>query len=333
MSETNEVLKPLKTWSHLAGNRRRPSEYEIVSVNLLGTRSTLNERPPFELSPDIAMNNWYRRYRNDTPLRHSDWNAFRDPDEMTYRAYNILQDGQETYVEGLLDEFDARENDAGLPQDWLTLLARVYTPARYPFHALQMASAYVGQMAPASTIMNCNYFQAADCLRLVSHTAYRTRELANHFPDVGFASGERAAWERDDCWQGFRELLERLLATYDWSEAFVAISLVAKPMVDECLLRHLGTVARQNGDTLLGMLTDAQLRDSDRSRRWAIALAKFILTESGNADLMRRWLDKWMPLAKAAATSYCRALPNGSEHASAAITAVADIALVCGLGN
>ena len=25
-----EVLKPLKTWSHLAGRRRKPSEYEIV---------------------------------------------------------------------------------------------------------------------------------------------------------------------------------------------------------------------------------------------------------------------------------------------------------------
>ena len=27
-----EVLKPLKTWSHLAGRRRKPSEYEIVST-------------------------------------------------------------------------------------------------------------------------------------------------------------------------------------------------------------------------------------------------------------------------------------------------------------
>lgn len=29
-----EPLKPLKTWSHLATRRRKPSEYEIVSTNL-----------------------------------------------------------------------------------------------------------------------------------------------------------------------------------------------------------------------------------------------------------------------------------------------------------
>jgi toluene monooxygenase system protein E len=331
MTETTTVLKPLKTWSHLAANRRRPSEYEIVSVNLHGSKSSLNDRPPFELSPDQAMNKWYGRYRDGTALRHSDWNAWRDPDETTYRAYNILQDGQETYVEGLLDEFDKRENDLLLAPDWLALLARCYTPARYAFHALQMASAYVGQVAPASTITNCCYFQGADCLRLVSHTAYRTRELANRVPDLGFATGELSVWETDPCWQGFRELLERALAVFDWSEAFVAVCLVAKPMVDECLLRGLGTAARRNGDTLLGMLTDAQLRDSDRSRRWAASLAKFLAAEPGNGDIMRGYLDKWLPLAEAAARAYCQALPDGQDIEGAAIAGVRDFILLCGL--
>jgi toluene monooxygenase system protein E len=339
MSENTEVLKPLKTWSHLSANRRRPSEYEIVSVNLHGSRSMLNERPPFELSDDLPMNEWYRRYRNETALNHQDWNAFRDPDEMTYRAYNILQDGQETYIEGLFDEFDERENDLLLPQDWLKVLARCYTPARYPFHALQMASAYVGQVAPASTITNTSYFQAADHLRLLSHTAYRTKELANRFPNLGFGSGERAIWEKDPCWQGFRELLERALATFDWSEAFVAICLVAKPMADECLLRQLGIAARRNDDTLLGMLTDAQLRDSDRARRWASALAKFLGSQAGNQDLMAGYWRKWMPLAEAAARAYCQALAGGEDPgegermAEAAIGAVADFALVCGVSH
>ena len=333
MSQANEVLKPLKTWSHLAGNRRRPSEYEIVSVNIHGSRSCLNERPPFELSPDLPMNNWYRRYRNDTPLHHADWNAYRDPDEVTYRAYNILQDGQETYVEGLFDEFDKRENDAGLSAEWVAVLARCYTPSRYPIHAVQMASAYVGQVAPASTITNTSYFQAGDCLRLLSHTAYRTRELANHFPDQGFITGERNAWEKDECWQGFRELLERVLATFDWSDAFIGLNIVAKPMVDECLLHRLGVAARREGDTLLGMLTDAQLRDSDRSKRWSSALVKFMATQDGNQQRMQEMVDKWMPYAKAAATAYCQALPDGDEHAAAAITAVGDFIQSCGLSR
>ena len=35
MMNDADVLQPLKTWSHLAGRRRKPSEYEIVSTNLL----------------------------------------------------------------------------------------------------------------------------------------------------------------------------------------------------------------------------------------------------------------------------------------------------------
>ena len=35
MSDQSDLSKPLNTWSHLAGKRRRPSDYEIVSTNLL----------------------------------------------------------------------------------------------------------------------------------------------------------------------------------------------------------------------------------------------------------------------------------------------------------
>ncbi|MCB1889247.1 MAG: toluene monooxygenase, partial [Rhodocyclaceae bacterium] len=73
-----EVLTPLKTWSHLAGRRRKPSEYEIVSTNL--HFSTDNPDAPFELDPNFAMAQWFKTHRNASPVKHADWNAFRDPD-------------------------------------------------------------------------------------------------------------------------------------------------------------------------------------------------------------------------------------------------------------
>ena len=78
-----EPLPPLKTWSHLAGNRRRPSEYEVVSTNL-HYRNT-NTEGPWEQDPDTHMNKWYRQYCYDSPLKHEDWDAFRDPDALVYR--------------------------------------------------------------------------------------------------------------------------------------------------------------------------------------------------------------------------------------------------------
>ena len=329
MSAQPEILKPLKTWSHLATRRRKPSEYEIVTTNLHYT--TDNPDAPFELDPNFGMARWFKQYRNASPLKHSDWNAFRDPSELVYRTYNMLQDGAETYVYGLLDQFNARGHDAMLEPTWAGSLARLYTPSRYVFHCLQMASAYLTQIAPASTISNCAAYQTADSLRWLTHTAYRTRELANQFPSLGFGSDERNYWENDAAWQGFRELIEKALVAWDWAEAWVAFSLVIRPAVEETLLRGLGQAARHNGDTLLGLLTDAQLADAERHRRWATELTRFALTQEGNREVLAGWVAQWEPLADKAIAAYGSALTDVPQAVSAAQAAVRDFRRSAGL--
>ncbi|MEK7913633.1 aromatic/alkene monooxygenase hydroxylase subunit beta [Burkholderia contaminans] len=324
-----EILKPLKTWSHLATRRRKPSEYEIVSTNLHYT--TDNPDAPFELDPNFGMAQWFKQYRNASPLQHADWNAFRDPDELVYRTYNMLQDGQETYVFGLLDQFSSRGHDTMLGRDWAEHLAHLYTPARYLFHALQMGSAYLTQLAPASTISNCAAYQTADSLRWLTHTAYRTRELSQAFPDLGFASDERRIWEQSPAWQGWRRLVEEALVAWDWAESFVALNLVARPAIDETVLRTLGQTARHNGDTLLGLLTDAQLADAQRHRRWAGELVRMALEQDGNRAVLAAWIDKWAPLADAAIDAYCDALPDAPDAAARARAAVGEFRRGIGL--
>ena len=315
MADQSDLSKPLKTWSHLAGQRRRPSEYEIVSTNLLWST---DDEMPWALSPDIDMNKWYLAYRNNSPLKHDDWDAFRDPDELIYRSYNVMQDGQETYVDGLLEDYAKNAHDAALSAEWVAALGRLYTPARYPIHCLQMGSAYLVQIVPASTIENCAMFQAADQLRWVSRIAYRTKELANAHPDAGFATLERGFWEDDPCWQGFRELLERALAAYDWAEHFVALNIIAKPALDEAFIRQLGQSARRNRDSLLAQLLDAQWIDTERSRRWTKALVEFARRTDGNPAVMADWVAKWAPLGDAAIEAYCAALPDNPEATATA---------------
>ena len=328
MSET-QVLKPLKTWSHLAARRRKPSEYEIVGANL--HYNDRDPNAPYELDPNMFMNTWYKKNTFGTLLKHADWNAFRDPDEVVYRTYNMMQDGQETYVFGVLDQFNKREHDSSLDPRWAGTLARYYTPSRYLFHTLQMASAYVGQVSPASTITSCNYFQMADSLRWLSHTAYRTKELSLAFPDKGFAVAERNYWENDPVWQGFRELMEKALTVWDWGEAIVVINLVAKPAIEEAVLRKLGESARHNGDTLLGLITDAQLMDVARHRRWISALVKMALETPGNQELISGWIRKWEPLADKAIDAYCEKLPDVVDAAEAAKSATRDFRRSLGL--
>ncbi len=318
MSDSSNTLAPLKTWSHLVRDRRRPTEYEIVSTNMLWSMS--DEKAPWAMGPQVPMTKWYVKYRNESPLKHSNWDGFRDPDQLVYRTYNMLQDGQESFVDGLLDDHDKNDHDMGLALPWCEALAHVYTPSRYLVHTVQMSSAYLATMAPASTIENCFIFQSADQLRWLSRVAYRTAELSTAYPDGGFNRDERAHWEDAPAWQGFRELMERGLTAWDWAEQFVMLNLVAKPAIDEAFLRQFGALGRRNGDSLTALLLDAQLVDSDRSRRWTKALIDYAMTENeaGNRKVVENWLKTWVPLGDTAIDALCGAFDPGGAAAIAA---------------
>ncbi len=313
-------LRGMKTWSKLAKNRRRPSEYEIVTTNLQ-TRNRHRDQA-YELSPapDLAMNDWYRKHVFDSPLQHDDWEEFRDPDSLIYRVYTRSQDGQEEYIDGLLNEHNLIGHDGDLPPEWLDTLEKLYTPRRYLQTTLQMGAAYLLQIAPASTITACGGFQEGDEFRWLQRIVYRTRELQIAHPDRGFGTRERDHWENEPAWQGLRELMERALVAYDWGESFVAINLVAKVAADETL-RELASTARRFRDPLLASLADNQLQDCDRSRRWSAGLVKFCTdAKEENKAVIRDWIDQWTPLARTAITAYCAALPE-SEHSAESVIA------------
>jgi toluene monooxygenase system protein E len=312
-SQPTTQARGLKTWSALLGAKKRPSEYEIVTYGL--HYRARNPSAPYELDPDIMMNQWYRKHVVNSPLKLDDWNRFRDPDQVTYRSYVTMQDGAEEYVDGLLREHAARQHDSRLPAAWITALARLYTPQRYLQASLQMDCAYALQVAPASTITNCLAFQEADAVRWLSRVAYRTRELANAHPSQGFGDAERGTWEEDSAWQGLRELMERLLVSYDWAENVVVLNVVAARAVEEACCRQLANAARKHGDTLTAMLLEAQSRDAERSRRWTSSLIRLALENASNAPVIRGWIDKWSALADKAIDAYCVALPGLPEAA------------------
>jgi toluene monooxygenase system protein E len=156
--------------------------------------------------------------------------------------------------------------------------------------------------------------------------------LAIGFTDAGFGSNERQIWEEDEAWQGFRELLEKALVAWDWAEAFVAINLIAKPAIEEALLVQFGDLGRDRGDTLLGLLTQAQMRDAERHRRWASALVKMAVETDGNQAVLEGMVSKWLPLADAAIDAYCGALPDADGAATSAKAAVRTFHQQVGLG-
>jgi len=289
--------EPAKTWTLLGDVRKKPSEYEIVTAKL---HYHYGRQPaPFELDPNTPINTWYHRYREDSALQADTWEGFRDPHQLTYRAYVEQQAAREAYLDNLVDEFERHNHVPSLQQEWVDELDRLYLPSRFPLHAFQMTALYVGQMAPSSFITNAAYFQAADELRRIQRVAYRAKSLAlEHNPDLASSAYSRRRWEEDAVWQLLRETVEKMLIAYDWGEAFAVLNLVVKPMFDAMFNEQLAELARLNDDALLALILDDFVLDSQRSHDWTVKLVQYAVEQRpANAGLLRNWVDQWQPLA------------------------------------
>jgi hypothetical protein len=281
---------PLKTWSAFGNLGRRPSEYEIVTHKM---NHTLRDTP-LELAPDSPGNLWLGRHRDSITLRVRDWDAFRDPDQLTYRKYVTCQDKSETYLDATMLAF-ARIGRAESEPDFLQTCL---TPTRYLAHGLQMMSAYLQQMAPSTYVGNCAAFQTGDQLRRVQRVAYRTKQLDRAFPERLFGKSERIAWEQLPQWQGLRKGIERLLVTFDWDDVFVGLNLVVKPLADELTLRQFAIVARHLNAEIDALVADNLFLDAERSHRWSTALTRFAIADDrANRKHLDALVAKWRPLA------------------------------------
>ncbi|KLL12579.1 MULTISPECIES: aromatic/alkene monooxygenase hydroxylase subunit beta [Protofrankia] len=287
--------RSLRTWSIADAGRRRLNEYEIVTKKF---HYHFGRQPaPFDLDPDSPINQWYLRHREGSPVQADSWEEFSDPAQLNYRRYIALQHDREIYAERVVDRFEALDHDAGLDPAWVAVLGRVYLPARFALHVLQITSLYVGQLAPSAAITNASFFQAADELRALQWIAYRAKSLSlSHGPDLADSTVARRVWEQDPAWQPARELLENLLLAYDWAEAFTALDLVVKPAFDALFKQAFAALATANRDELTAQLLHESGVDSGRGQDWTGALARYILAaRPGNREHILGWESRWQP--------------------------------------
>lgn len=303
-----------RTFSAFGDVRKMPSEYEIVTH---AQNWTLRDNRPsaFEHNQSSAPNMWFLTYRENSPLRAEDWEQFRDPDALTYRAYVNLQSEAESKVAGVLETHATQGTDTALSDRSVALLGHLLTPSRYLCHGFQQIQAYIGYMAPSSYITNAAGLSAADFLRRVTTIAYRTRELQNAQPDSRIGSAERSLWEEHASWQPARKAVEYALVSYDWAEAFTALNLVLAPTLDDVLLTQLGQVAKTNGDDLTWLLTSLLNADALRRNRWSRALADMAIAQRpNNHAVLAKWIKRWSALADDAAHGLGQLLETLPDH-------------------
>lgn len=303
MTVATPLRKPPKTWSMLGDVKRKPSPYEVVTSKF--HYHFRRDPVPFELDPEVPLNLFYLKHREGSAFQVDDWEQFRDPHKLTYKDYIATQKDHETYVDGLVDQFEAADAAGGLDPRWVGTLQTFFIPLRFPLHVLQMTGLYVGQMAPSSFITNCANFQAADEMRRIQRIAYWTKVLANaHGDALAQTSAARDPWEQDVAWQPLRKALEEMLIAFDWGEAFTALNLVVKPALDSLLNWQFAALAGANNDHFLRQLfTDFQ-HDSERSQDWTRALVIYALErEPSLSAVLGGWLGTWRPKMQEAITA------------------------------
>jgi toluene monooxygenase system protein E len=146
-------------------------------------------------------------------------------------------------------------------------------------------------------------FQAADEVRRIQRFAYRLRQLQTAMPDLDHVDGRRT-WERAEHWQPLRELVERLLVTYDWGEAMLALNFVLKPAFDEFLLVDYARQAYECTDHPTQLMCHSLNEDCHWHLRWSRALVATALRDTpAQREALEAIIDRWLPMAgKAVAT-------------------------------
>jgi len=322
-----------KTYSHLAGARRIPTTYEITTSRLL----YYFDRGGFAL--ELPASEWYRRYQVGSPIGAAlpagstpGWEAFEDPRATTYASYVRQQRDRETFVARVLDAASVVRQDPALPAAWIETLERTLSPLRFVYHGLQMAAAYVAQMAPSGRITVAALFQTGDEIRRIHGIAFRVVQL-RAVAGPAFGESGRDRWQSDPSWQPLRRVVEKLLVTYDWGAALVALNVCVRPLVDELFLVGLATLAERNGDYADAQLLRSFADDGAWQREWTERLLRVAGADpsgspsgssgTGGASYARAaiaaWIAEWRPqVADAVAAAAANLGPDGAAVAARA---------------
>lgn len=310
------MMSRRRTYWHLEGLGRRPSDYDIATTRLL-------RDPSAGIMVRTPAAQWREAYNWNAKLSCDDWDSFDDPRAVTYAGYVAQRRDREVFIDELFRSAATAEDDRALSREWLQLLARLLGPLRYPCHGLQMASAQLGALAPSGKIAVLCAFQAADQLRAVHRLAQRMAMLSDHYPDL-FCDSLRL-WQEDPAWQPLRELTERLLVAHDGAEAFVGLCLTAKPAFDEIFFCRLAECAGAERDLVSQRMLGSLGEDSTWHHEWSAALARrLVLSAPGNARVLDAYIDRWLPLAFGVAEVLAPLVDRSGQDASRLTSRIRD---------
>jgi len=271
-----------RTYQCLEGTRKKPTDYQITSTALLYYPAR-----GFEVETPVWRH--YLEFQKNGQLRSERWDDFEDPAQLTYSTYVAERRDQEAFLDRLLER-----PITPLPPGLRPLLG-LLSAARFPLHGFQMVAAYVGALAPSGRIGIAAAFQAADEMRRIQRLCQWLSRSGMPVPQLD-ALG-REIWQQNPAFQPLRQLVERLLVTYDWGVALTTLNGIIKPLFDRLWFDQLVAVAERHDDEVLEKILSSLGDDGRWHEAWFVEFSRLALGASpGNAEAMLRVVLEQRPL-------------------------------------
>jgi Methane/Phenol/Toluene Hydroxylase len=295
---------PPRTFEHLQG-KRRPNVYDEVTSHVQWGEPFRGKFP--DLPSEGAHYHFPEHYKlgywdpGKTAWTSDDWEAYRDPSQLTYRSYHEIQYPRENALTAILDA--ARESRALTDVDdaWVQALREFFGALRFPEWGVSMACQYVSRFAITASITNCGLLQSFDELRHTQRIAEWTRDLET----VHGGFGEyRKQWMEAELFQPLREYLERVCVARDWGEVVLATNIVLEPLLQPVLHALLSDVGQAHKDAVLPHFSYSLMLDEQRHWAWGRALARMLHSDERNVERTQEWIQVWHPRAEAAVAAF-----------------------------
>ncbi|MGH8998614.1 MAG: hypothetical protein ACRDY7_04415 [Acidimicrobiia bacterium] len=300
-----------KTFTHLQGRKRPPSDYEELSTGLMW------RTPPHV---NTRHGTWREK---DTALR-ADWEEFRDPTGLTYRTYVARQDAAERQLDGVLRTGALLGVPDGLDGAWRRALATLVGAMSFAEWGVGMLHQQVERFSLSSTLAQSAQLQVMDKMR------HAQRDLEVYDLVFGEPEGDddpvRQLWMEGPDIQPLRRYIEEALGRTDWAELIVAANLGLGGLVTPFLREMYLEGGRRYRDSVVVGLGTAFGEDEARAVAWTDAFVKLTATEPANSGVISGWLEHYLPPATEVVSTLAGHHPLDGIADKAAATAAEELA-------
>lgn len=285
--KTQTITQVRNTFSHVArriGGDKPASRYQEATFDLQA-ETNFHYRPLWE--PDKAL---YDKSR--TAIVMADWYVLKDPRQFYYGTYTLTRARQQDMMEGNIDFAERRGLLINLPEEVRRELLFAMVPLRHFEWGANTNNCYMTAYGWGTAITQATMFHTMDRLALAQYLS-RIGLLVDGNTGESLHAG-KTLWMEHPAWQGVRRLVEKMMATKDWFELFVAQNVAADGLLHPLMFRNFPTRIDNANSSSLALITDFMTKWSDESVRWVDATIKTVAAESTqNSALLAGWITTW----------------------------------------